>query len=293
MRASCVVTKSKKPNTGRTRSRTLEHVVREVCLGLPETEEKLSHGTPDFHVRGKTFATYAVNHHGDGRVALWLNAPDGAQRLYSERDPGYYFVPPYVGPRGWLGVELNQGLAWERIAQHVVAAYNKVAPKSLSQDTNVLGKVKPPSRLPTAAEIDPMQGRREKSVLAKFEKLLKDYPETSPDTQFGTPIWRAGKKTFANFYHHSPKQLASKQASSKQAPAKKKSRLYFSAWVGVEQQAMLTFDKRYHIPAYTGHNGWIALDIEEELNWSEIESLTDQSYRHFALKRMLKALDGS
>lgn len=255
-----------------TKARPLDLVVREVCLGLPEAEEKLSHGTPDFHVRGKTFATYAVNHHGDGRVALWLNSPDGAQRLYSERDPDYYFVPPYVGPRGWLGIELNQGLSWDRIAQHVVAAYNKVAPKSLVQDESVLGKIKPPSRLPTKAEIDPMQGRKEKSVLAKFEKRIQHYPEVSPDTQFGSPIWRAGKKTFANFYHH-------------------QGRLYFSAWVGLDQQAMLTLDKRYHIPAYTGHNGWIALDIEEELNWSEIDSLTDQSYRHFALKRMLKALD--
>lgn len=256
------------------KARTLDLVVREVCLGLPEAEEKLSHGTPDFHVRGKTFATYAVNHHGDGRVALWLNSPDGAQRLYSERDPDYYFVPPYVGPRGWLGIELNQGLGWDRIAQQVVAAYNKVAPKSLTQDDDVLGKIKPPSRLPTAAEIDPMQGRKEKSVLAKFEKRMQHYPEVTPDTQFGTPIWRAGKKTFANFYHH-------------------KERLYFSAWVGLDQQAMLTLDTRYHIPAYTGHNGWIALDIEDELNWSELDSLTDQSYRHFALKRMLKALDES
>lgn len=278
-RASCMTTKSKSPSKRKKPVRALDDVVREICLGLPEAEEKLSHGTPDFHVRGKTFATYTVNHHGDGRVALWLNSPDGAQQLYSERDPSYYFVPPYVGPRGWLGVELNQGLGWDRIAQHVVAAYNKVAPKSFSQDPDVLDKVKPPSRLPTAAEIDPMQGRREKSVLAKFRKLIAKYPETKPDTQFGQPIWRAGKKTFANFYHHGAEHHGG--------------RLYFSSWVGVEQQAMLTFDKRYHIPAYTGHNGWIALDIEEELNWSEIESLTDQSYRHFALKRMLKALDDS
>jgi hypothetical protein len=177
-----------------------------------------------------------------------------------------------------LGVELNQGLGWERIAQHVVAAYNKAAPNSLSQVPDVLGKIKPPSRLPTAAEIDPMQRRREKSVLVKFAKSIQHYPETLADTQFGTPIWRAGKKTFVNFYHRSNQG---------------KERLYFSAWVGVEQQAMLTFDKRYHIPAYTGHNGWIALDIDEELNWSEIEALTDQSYRHFALKRMLKGLDDS
>ncbi len=55
-----------------------------------------------FRVRGKTFASYVVNHHGDGRVALWLNAPRGAQAERVKREPKHFFVPPYVGPRGWL-----------------------------------------------------------------------------------------------------------------------------------------------------------------------------------------------
>jgi hypothetical protein len=59
-------------------------------------------------VRGKTFAAYVVNHHGDGRIALWLNAPSGAQELYVKQEPKHFFVPPYVGPRGWLGVNLDK-----------------------------------------------------------------------------------------------------------------------------------------------------------------------------------------
>jgi len=59
-------------------SKDINQAVREVCLWPPEAAEVISHGSPDFRVRGKTFATYVVNHHGDGRVALWLNAPAGA-----------------------------------------------------------------------------------------------------------------------------------------------------------------------------------------------------------------------
>ena len=61
-------------------------------------------------------------------------------------------------------------------------------------------------------------------------------------------------------------------------------------WVGVELQATLTDDPRFEIPAYTGHNGWILLDVEDHIDWSEAEDLILGSYRHFALKRMLKAL---
>ena len=80
-------------------ARDINSAVREICLSFPEAEEVPSRGSPDFRVQGKTFATYCVNHHGDGHVALWLHSPAGAQQLYSEMEPEYYFVPPYVGPK--------------------------------------------------------------------------------------------------------------------------------------------------------------------------------------------------
>ena len=86
--------------------------VRAACLWLTEAEEYLSHGSPNFRVRGKTFATYVVNHHGDGRVALWLNVPAGAQEIHVSADPIHFFVPPYVGGRGWLGVRVDRRLPW-------------------------------------------------------------------------------------------------------------------------------------------------------------------------------------
>ena len=85
--------------------------VREIMAALPEVEEFVSHGLPTFRVRGrKVFATYTINHHGDGRVALNLMAPPGAQAAFVKMRPQVYFVPPYVGPGGWLGIELTQGL---------------------------------------------------------------------------------------------------------------------------------------------------------------------------------------
>jgi hypothetical protein len=106
--------------------------IREICLGLPETSERLSHGAPTFFVRGKrAFVMVLSNHHGDGRFAVWCAAPDGMQKLLVDSDPERFFVPPYVGHRGWLGVRLDRGLDWGKLAGIVEDAYAEVAPPKL------------------------------------------------------------------------------------------------------------------------------------------------------------------
>src|SRR5579871_6656172 len=107
--------------------------VRQLCLAFPESEELISHGMPNYRVRGKKiFATLAMNHHGDGRIALWLNTPAELQDACVHAEPKHFFVPPYVGPGGWLGVRLDNGLAWKRVAPMVRAAYERVAPAKLA-----------------------------------------------------------------------------------------------------------------------------------------------------------------
>ncbi|HKU14688.1 MAG TPA: MmcQ/YjbR family DNA-binding protein [Steroidobacteraceae bacterium] len=255
-------------------AKDINQAVREVCLWFPESAEVISHGSPDFRVRGKTFATYVVNHHGDGRVALWLNAPAGAQELYTKQEPKHFFVPPYVGPRGWLGVQLDKGISWKRVAKLVREAYEKVAPPALAAKLGTTLDITPPTRALSAAEIDPMQSKRAQSVLKTMRRICLALPDTSEDEQFGFPVWRAGKKTFAQAYQY-----------------RDSDKLRVAFWVGVEQQALLTGDARYQIPKYMGHNGWIALDVTGHLDESEVRELALFSYRHFALKRMLAQLD--
>lgn len=105
--------------------------LRDLCMALPETTERLSHGEPTWFVRGKkTFVTYADHHHDD-RLAFWCAAPPGAQELLVAAHPDRYFVPPYVGGRGWLGVRLDVPVDWDEIAAIVADAYRQVAPKTL------------------------------------------------------------------------------------------------------------------------------------------------------------------
>ena len=102
--------------------------LRQLCLGLPEATERLSHGEPTWFVQGKrVFVMYADNHHDD-RVAFWCAAPEGAQDVLVHSEPERFFIPPYVGHRGWLGVWLDVPVDWEEIAGIVADAYCMVAP---------------------------------------------------------------------------------------------------------------------------------------------------------------------
>lgn len=105
--------------------------LRAICLALPGATERLSHGEPTWFVEDKrVFVTFADHHHED-RLAFWCAAPDGAQEALVASDPERFFVPPYVGHRGWLGVRLDVPVDWDEIAGIVEEAYRAVAPAAL------------------------------------------------------------------------------------------------------------------------------------------------------------------
>jgi hypothetical protein len=103
--------------------------LRAICLGLPEAAEKEAWGDPTFRVRGKIFA---MEKRGDGRVSLWCKAPPGSQMVLVGADPERFFVPPYVGHKGWVGVRLDSEPDWEEIALLVERSYRLIAPKRLA-----------------------------------------------------------------------------------------------------------------------------------------------------------------
>ena len=109
-----------------------EHIrrVRGICAAMPESTEKLSHGEPTFFVRKKVFAMFANNHHNDGHIAVWIPVKDGHQAPLIEDAPATFFKPPYVGVKGWVGVELDR-IGDEELASLIRDAWRLVAPKKL------------------------------------------------------------------------------------------------------------------------------------------------------------------
>ena len=104
--------------------------VRAICADLPETTEKMSHGEPTFFVNKKVYVMFANNHHNDGHIAVYLPAAIGIQAMLIKASPEKFFRPPYVGVRGWFGIELNR-VSDEELVSHIREAWRLIAPKRL------------------------------------------------------------------------------------------------------------------------------------------------------------------
>ncbi len=106
--------------------------LRKICLALPEASEKMSHGEPTwFAGKGKVFAMLDNHHHGAPHLGVWLPQPRGVQEQLIADEPARFFRPPYVGPKGWVGVVLDSKPDWKRVAQLVRGSYAFVATAKL------------------------------------------------------------------------------------------------------------------------------------------------------------------
>ena len=105
--------------------------LRAICLALPEAREKEAWGDPTFRIRDRIFA---MEKRGDGRVSVWCKAPPGCQELLVGADRARFFVPPYVGHKGWVGVRLDNGPDWDEVGVLVRRSYRLIAPKGLAAE---------------------------------------------------------------------------------------------------------------------------------------------------------------
>ncbi|HXT64564.1 MAG TPA: MmcQ/YjbR family DNA-binding protein [Pyrinomonadaceae bacterium] len=104
--------------------------VRRICLALPGTWEKISHGEPTWFAGKKVFAMFSNNHHGDGHVAVTVPAAIGIQEMLIKKSPKTFYRPPYVGARGWVGIEVSR-VSDKELAQHLEEAWKLIAPRKL------------------------------------------------------------------------------------------------------------------------------------------------------------------
>ena len=109
--------------------------VRRICLALPGTWEKLSHGEPTWFAGKKVFAMFSNNHHNDGHIAVTVPAAIGIQEMLIKKSPKTFYRPPYVGVRGWVGIEISR-VSDKELAQHLQEAWKLIAPRKLVSETN-------------------------------------------------------------------------------------------------------------------------------------------------------------
>lgn len=133
--------------------------VRRICVSLPETTEKVSHGEPTWFVRKKVFAMFSNNHHNDGHVAVTIPAAIGIQAALIEASPEKFYKPPYVGVRGWVGIELSR-VSDEELSLHLMEAWGLIAPAKLQAQTNI-SEIKDPATNQKEFVISPVGERRQ------------------------------------------------------------------------------------------------------------------------------------
>lgn len=164
--------------------------LRRLALALPDAHEVEAWGEPTFRVKNKMFATYAnaANHHGAGRPSAWIKAAPGNQAMMVKAAPDRFFVPPYVGPSGWIGVYLDEGVVdWGEVGELLADGWRLIAPK----------------RLVAAHEAAPAKKAPTRKAPAKKTTAKKTPAKKAPATK--TPA----------------KKVPAKKTPAKQAPAKK------------------------------------------------------------------------
>jgi predicted DNA-binding protein (MmcQ/YjbR family) len=104
-----------------------------ICLALPEASRRDQGSHSSFLVRKKVFAYFLADHHGDGIVAVACKAPPGENAERATLDPERYYIPAYIGPRGWVALRLDRGeVDWDEVAELVADSYRLIAPKRLA-----------------------------------------------------------------------------------------------------------------------------------------------------------------
>jgi hypothetical protein len=104
--------------------------LRAICLALPEATEELMRRGPSYRVADKIFA---VERPWGDRLSLWCKVPAGSREIMLEAEPARFFIPPYFGPKGWIGVGLDDSANWREVEAFVRRSYRLVAPKRLAR----------------------------------------------------------------------------------------------------------------------------------------------------------------
>jgi len=109
-----------------------------ICLALPETARDYNGQHAGFLVRKKTFAYFLNDHHGDGIVAVTGKALPGDNQVLAAAQPSRFYLPAYIGPRGWVALRLDVGAVdWDEVAELVALSYKLTAPKRLAAQVKI------------------------------------------------------------------------------------------------------------------------------------------------------------
>ena len=242
--------------------------VREIALRFPAADEKLSHGCPSFHVRGKMFLMFVGEAYGRG-VAVWCKATPEEQRARVAGDAERYFVPPYVGVKGWVGVSVDPESAdWIDLSILVEDAWRSVAPPRVVRGEAVPERARaaPVTRVTT----DPNIARE---ALVRLKALCLELPGAECEVESKHATFRVKKRVFAYFLdnHHGDGFIAVCVRGDRRDNAR----------------TIAADPKRFYLPQYVGPRGYLGVRLDtKRVDWKDVARRVRDSYRSIAPKSL-------
>jgi hypothetical protein len=262
-----VAAKSKPEPDPIERAEALFQRLRELCFGFPGVEEKLSHGSPAFFVRGKMFAMFANDGHRDGRVAVWFKAEHARQAALVAEDPARFFVPPYVGVKGWVGARLDREPDWEALTILIEDGWASVAPAAVAS-----GPVLP---APTGVTLATTDKKVAAAALALVSAIAAELPESAAERDGWHTSFQVRGKSYAYVVdnHHGDGIVG--------------------VWLKMgkgENLAVVAHDpRRFFIPPYLGPRGWLGIRLDTpKIDWTDVADRLRAAHAAVAPKRPLK-----
>jgi hypothetical protein len=265
----------KRGPTTRTPSDVAYEQVRAIALGFPAAEEKLSHGAPSFHVRGKMFLTFVDDHHGDGRLAVWCKATPEEQRRLVATNPARFFVPPYVGVKGWVGVNVDAVNAdWIELAILVEEGWRSVAPARIVRGDDVprvpaRPRPPPPARVTTDAKVA-------RDALERLTAICLALPGAERERESRHATFRVKTKVFAYFLdnHHGDGFIAACVKGDRREHAR----------------LVAARPERFYLPAYIGPRGYLGIRLDgARVDWKDLATRVAASHASVAPRRPARA----
>ena len=247
-----------------------------ICTALPEVTDA-GGSSPTFKVSGKTFLNFADNHHGDGNIGIWCKAPPGAQGLLVDAEPARFFIPPYVGPSGWVGMRVTGDVDWHQVAEVIADGWRCSAPAKLKAAHPQLDGLRPPG-MDQWQPLPDAPAEPEHPALARLRDLCLSFPEAAEVEMWGYPAFKVRGKTFANW-------IPAGRGAERVA-------VWLEGPPGAQELLTDAAPREFFGPRYLGSKGWLGAWLDGDVDWARLSEVVADAYRSAAPAKLAMLLDG-